>query len=90
MFEDLIAQLDSIGVEYIEDYDTGTLTIDVETMDKVTLINVINIVTSFNLPFTVDESTLVVTGMGEVEPMEPMEEEDTVDLDAAMNQALGL
>lgn len=90
MFEDLIAQLDSIGVEYIEDYDTGTLTIDVETMDKITLINVINIVTSFNLPFTVDESTLVVTGMGEVEPMEPMEEEDTVDMDAAMNQALGL
>lgn len=87
MFEDLIAQLDSIGVEYIEDYDTGTLTIDVETMDKVTLINVINIVTSFNLPFTVDESTLVVTGMGEVEPTE---EEDTVDMDAAMNQALGL
>jgi hypothetical protein len=59
-------------------------------MDKVTLINVINIVTSFNLPFTVDESTLVVTGMGEVEPMEPMEEEDTIDMDAAMNQALGL
>lgn len=87
MFEDLIAQLDSIGVEYTEDYDTGTLTIDVETMDKVTLINVINIVTSFNLPFTVDESTLVVTGMGEVEPTE---EEDTVDMDAAMNQALGL
>lgn len=90
MFEDLIAQLDSIGVEYIEDYDTGTLTIDVATMDKVTLINVINIVTSFNLPFTVDESTLVVTGMGEVEPTEPTEEEDTVDMDAAMNQALGL
>lgn len=88
MFEDLIAQLDSIGVEYTEDYDTGTLTIDVATMDKVTLINVINIVTSFNLPFTVDESTLVVTGMGEVEPM--AEEEDTVDMDAAMNQALEL
>ena len=84
MFED-ITQLDSIGVEYTEDYDAGTLTIDVETMDKVTLINVINIVTSFNLPFTVDESILVVTGMGEVEPME---EEDTVDMDAAMNQAL--
>lgn len=90
MFEDIIAQLDSIGVEYTEDYDTGTLTIDVATMDKVTLINVINIVTSFNLPFTVDESTLVVTGMGEVEPTEPTEEEDTVDMDAAMNQALGL
>lgn len=90
MFEDLIAQLDSIGVEYIEDYDTGTLTIDVETMDKVTLIDVINIVTSFNVPFTVDESTLVITGMGEVEPMEPMEEEDTVDMDAAIDQALGL
>lgn len=87
MFEEIIAQLDSIGVEYTEDYDTGTLTIDVATMDKVTLINVINIVTSFNLPFTVDESTLVVTGMGEVEPTE---EEDTVDMDAAMNQALGL
>lgn len=87
MFEDIIAQLDSIGVEYTEDYDTGTLTIDVETMDKITLINVINIITSFNVPFTVDESTLVVTGMGEVEPME---EEDTVDTDAAMNQALGL
>lgn len=88
MFEDIIAQLDSIGVEYTEDYDTGTLTIDVETMDKITLINVINIITSFNVPFTVDESTLVVTGMGAVEPME--EEEDTVDTDAAMNQALGL
>jgi len=73
MFEDLITQLDGMGVEYTEDYEAGTLTVDVGTMDKVQLISVIQLINDSMLPFTIDENSLVITG-GEMPSEEPMEE----------------
>lgn len=76
MFEDIISELDAIGVPYEEDYDAGTLTIDISAVDKTELINLIRFLTDTTVPFTIDETTIVVTG-GDM-PMEeeiPMEED---------------
>lgn len=92
MFEDLITQLDGMGVEYTEDYEVGTLTIDVGVMDKVQLISVIQLINDSMLPFTIDESSLVITG-GEMPSEEPMEEipaEEVSAEQAAMDDMFGV
>ena len=92
MFEDLITQLDGMGVEYTEDYEAGTLTIDVGVMDKVQLISVIQLINDSMLPFTIDENSLVITG-GEMPSEEPMEEipaEEVSAEQAAMDDMFGV
>ena len=86
MFEDLIMQLEDLGVEYTEDYDAGTLTIPVEDIDKVELIEIINIVNNSGLPFTIDEISLIVQSEGA--SYEEEEEAETDYMDAAMADAL--
>ena len=91
MFEDLITQLDGMGVEYTEDFEAGTLTVDVGTMDKVQLISVIQLINDSMLPFTIDENSLVITG-GEMPSEEPMEEtpaEETSAEQAAKDDMFG-
>lgn len=91
MFEDLITQLDGMGVEYTEDYEAGTLTVDVGTMDKVQLISVIQLINDSMLPFTIDENSLVITG-GEMlseEPMDEMPAEEISAEQAAMDDMFG-
>lgn len=87
MFEMLIEQLDALGVGYTEDYDVGTLTIDVADMDKVQLIEVINIINDSGMLFNIDESSITVESGEMLE--EPVEDFDEADMDAAMNDALG-
>ncbi len=91
MFEDLITQLDGMGVEYTEDYEAGTLTVDVGTMDKVQLISVIQLINDSMLPFTIDENSLVITGgeMPSEEPTEEMPAEETSAEQAAMDDMFG-
>ena len=91
MFEDLITQLDAMGVEYTEDYEAGTLTVDVGTMDKVQLISVIQLINDSMLPFTIDENSLVITGgeMPSEEPTEEMPAEETSAEQAAMDDMFG-
>ena len=73
MLEDVIVQLDQMGVEYTEDYNDGTdgytLTVAVSSLDKVQLIDVINLANESGLEFTVDEASLVI--VGENAPAEP-------------------
>lgn len=91
MFEDLITQLDGMGVEYTEDYEAGTLTVDVGTMDKVQLISVIQLINDSMLPFTIDENSLVITGgeMPSEEPTEEMPAEETSAEQAARDDMFG-
>ena len=91
MFEDLITQLDGMGVEYTEDYEAGTLTVDVGAMDKVQLISVIQLINDSMLPFTIDENSLVITGgeMPSEEPMEEMPAEEIPAEQAAMDDMFG-
>jgi len=62
MFEEIIEQLESLGIAYEEDYETGMLKINVADMDKSEIIELIQIVNNSGLPFNVDEATLEVTG----------------------------
>jgi hypothetical protein len=84
MFEEIIGQLETMNIPYTEDYDTGTLTIDISAADKVQVIDAINVVNASTLDFTVDENAIVVTGV----PLEePMEEEESIDYnDMALNE----
>lgn len=73
MFEELIGGLDSLGVSYEETPD-GTLVINVADIDKVSLINVIQLANDTGMEFTIDEMSLTVFGGDLVEPMEEPEE----------------
>lgn len=87
MFEELIARLDEMGLEYAEDYDVGTLTVGVDMLDKVQVISLIQAVTDLGLEFTIDETSLVVTG-GEMP--EVMGEPEEFDQEDAMNEMFGM
>lgn len=74
MFEELIAQLDQMGVTYQENMEDGSLTVNVADIDKVTLISVIQLANDSGLEFMVDEASLTIYG-GEPVMEEPLEEE---------------
>jgi|LGVE01.1.fsa_nt_gb hypothetical protein len=78
MFEDIIVQLDQLGVQYTEDYDTGVLSVDVAAMDKLALIQVIRMANDSGLDFTIDETSLII--QAGVEPVAEFEEEPEEDL----------
>lgn len=90
MFEELIASLDEMGLEYVEDYDAGTLTVDVGVIDKVQVINLIQAVTDLGLEFTIDEASLVVTGGDTPEAPEELEEPEEFNQEDAMNEMFGM
>ena len=78
MFEDIIAQLDSLGVTYTEDYDDSrdvpVLIIDVANIDKAQLISIISIVNTSGFELDINENTLTVYGSNA--PAVPAGEED--------------
>lgn len=89
MFEELIIQLEDLGVEYTEDYDMSTLTIPVADLDKVMLIEIINAINNSGMLFTIDEISLIVQGSEpSFEGDEEVSEEDYMDV--AMNDAFDL
>lgn len=90
MFEDLIMQLEDLGVEYVEDYEAGTLTIPIEDIDKVELIEIINAVNNSGLLFTIDEISLIVQSEDASYEEEAEEELETDYMDAAMADALNI
>lgn len=86
MLDAIISELDAIGVPYEEDYDAGTLTIDISAVDKTELINLVRFLTDTTVPFTIDETTIIVTV-----DATPMEEETPVEEDfmnAALDEAM--
>lgn len=86
MFEDIITQLDDMGVPYEEDMDTGELVIDISDIDKIQLVDIINLIDGFD--YSIDENSIVLVGG---EPTD-MSEEESADEDVqsmALDQALG-
>lgn len=85
MFEDLIMQLDEMGATYSEDYETGTLTIEIGDIDKALLVEIISALNDGMYTFNITESTITVEG-GEITSTE--EEEAEFDDEAYLNDAL--
>ena len=84
MFEDLIVQLDELGVTYTEDYDAGTLTIDIADVDKSILIDVIMMLNDGGYMFDITESTITVEGgVATEEPAEDTSYDEEAYLDDA-------
>ena len=76
MFEEIIATLEEYGVEYTEDFEAGTLNIDIATVEKTDLIAIIQALTNQGLDFDIDEVAITVHG-GDI-----MTEEDMMDEEA--------
>lgn len=74
MFDELVTMLDAMGVDYNENYDDGTLTIDISKLQKTEIISLVQAVNDTAMAFTIDESSLVVTG-GEIIEEASMDEE---------------
>lgn len=83
MFEDLIVQLDELGVTYTEDYDAGTLTVDIADIDKSILIDIIMVLNDGGHVFDITESTITVEGGVTEEPTEDTSYDEDAYLDDA-------
>ena len=88
MFEDLIAQLEQTGVTYTEDYDNNSLVVDISTIDKLQLVSVIQAINESMMTFTIDDSSITVSGGGEPVEM-PMEPEGVSAEEMALNDMFG-
>jgi hypothetical protein len=91
MFEEIISALQGMNIGYEEMSDQGMLSVEVGEMDKMQLIELLNMVYSMNMTVTaLNESSMTISG-GEVMPqedvIEPIEEEET-EADAAQMAAL--
>ena len=91
MFEEIITALQEMNVGYEEMPEQGMLSIEVGQMDKMQLIEVLNMVNSMGMTVSqLDEATMMVAA-GAEQPMEPeiapVEEENTEE-DAAQMAAL--
>jgi hypothetical protein len=83
-------EIEALGLEYTEDYEAGTLTVNIAAADKTDIINVVSILTSMDIDFTIDEASIVVMDMV-MEDM-PEEEDATTDedyQDAALEDMFG-
>ena len=86
MFEELTAQLDEMGIAYDENTETGVLTIDIADVDKVTLIDVINLLNNSGETFDITESEITVQGTPTVEDETSSEGESTDYMGEALSQ----
>jgi hypothetical protein len=93
MFEEIISALEGMGIGFEEMPDQGMLSIQVGEMDKMQLIEVLNMVNSMGMTVTeLTETNMTLTsGEAPAPELEPIEEEDTEeDLDqmAALDEAI--
>jgi hypothetical protein len=93
MFEEIISALEGMGIGYEEMPDQGMLSIQVGEMDKMQLIEVLNMVNSMGMTVTELTETNMTLSSGE-EPdldLEPVEEDNTdedADQMAALDEAI--
>jgi predicted transcriptional regulator len=91
MFEEIITALQEMNIGYEEMPEQGMLSIEVGEMDKMQLIEVLNMLNTMGMTVSqLDEATMMVAA-GAEQPMEteiaPVEEENTEE-DAAQMAAL--
>lgn len=82
MLEDLMMSFSEMGINYTED-GQGGMTVDISTIDKTMLIEVINLINDNGLEFTIDANSIVINGVS-AEPVEPAEDIQDIALDDAM------
>ena len=93
MFEEIISALQGMDIGYEEMPEQGMLSVEVGQMDKMQLIEVLNMVNSMGMTVTeLTDTTMVVSaGMTPEPTVEPVAEEDTAedaDQMAALDEAI--
>jgi hypothetical protein len=93
MFEEIISALEGMGVGFEEMPEQGMLSVEVGDMDKMQLIELLNMVNSMGMEVTqLDETAMTISSgaaMPEEPVLEPVEEEDTdEDQMAALDEAI--
>jgi hypothetical protein len=93
MFEEIISALQGMDIGYEEMPEQGMLSVEVGQMDKMQLIEVLNMVNSMGMTVTelTDTAMVVSSGMASEPSVEPVAEEDTAedaDQMAALDEAM--
>jgi hypothetical protein len=90
MFEEIITALQGMDVGFEEMPDQGMLSVQVAELDKMQLIEVLNMVNSMGMTVTqLDENTMMVSAGAAQPEIEATPEEDTEeDMDEAQMSAL--
>ena len=93
MFEEIISALQGMNIGFEEMEDQGMLSVEVGEMDKMQLIEVLNMVNSMGMTVTeLTETNMTLTSPEAPAPeLEPVQEEDTaedVDQMAALDEAI--
>jgi len=93
MFEEIISALQDMNIGYEEMPDQGMLSVEVGQMDKMQLIEVLNMVNSMGMTVTelTDTAMIVSAGTTPEPAVEPVEEENTAedaDQMAALDEAM--
>lgn len=88
MFEELIVELDSMGLPYTEDYEMGVMNIDITNASKIDVIDVITTIDSYGMEYTIDATNITVQSGTPVEA-EPVEESETDYQGMALEDMLG-
>ena len=84
MFEQAIAELESMGIPYAENED-GSLVIDISDADKTDVVTIVAFLNDNGMTYSITADSIQVDSMGD--PVEEMPAEDEVPmpaLDAAM------
>lgn len=90
MFEEIISALQGMDVGFEEMPDQGMLQVQVNEMDKMQLIEVLNMVTSMGMTVTqLDDQTMTVSGGAAPAAAAPATEEPAADAQqAALDEAI--
>jgi hypothetical protein len=95
MFEEIISALEGMGISFEEMPDQGLLSVEVDQMDKMQLIEVLNMVNAMGMTVTELTDTTMMISSGAMEApepeLEPVAEEDTeadADQMAALDEAM--
>lgn len=82
--DELLTQLDELGVTYTEDAEAGTVTVDVAAIDKSLLIDVIIMLNNNGYTYDVSDTSITIS----VDTYDYAEEEESYDEDAYLDDAL--
>jgi len=81
--EDLLLQLDDLGVTYTEDLEAGTVVIDIASVEKDVLVDIIMLLNEGMYAFNITDTEITVEGGTVAEP-----EEEYTDDEAYLDEAL--
>lgn len=81
MFEQAIAELESMGIPYAENED-GSMVIDISDADKIDVVSIVAFLNDNGMTYSITADSIEVDSMGD--PLEEMPEEEMPAIDAAM------